>query len=414
MAQHTNNQFTLHIKSNDQQDHFPDNTRNQFEVDLIEDYKLNPNKSYFAYLNNISVNDDINGVKLVCERDSSQHVGIAYTQFYINHTAIIGPDFDNFKTRMLIAYGFEGYDFKDDNDGTWIKYEKFPQDPIVLRKTRSFTCNTDTFKAVLKIGFPFGPQQLDTHTLVTMKCVFPVPHIEVDHKDHGKKRASVYVDVDAIEKFLKKLRTSARLTRILNIATDNEGREVSIVLHRSINYVELTLPMSITRLLNIHAVETVNGVDEEKYLDPLILREKKVLSKDANEDVDASIEDVDDSVINNNIDRYTFYPNSCSLPTTTLQHFCVELNISENNTISTTARSILKLCPINEPSTSKTKYQYINALTKIPEYLAITKQHIRRLKFRITDINGELISFRHNEESQKDFPTIISLTIVSI
>jgi hypothetical protein len=408
MAQHTNNQFTLHIKSNDQQDHFPANTRNQFEVDLIEDYKLNPNKSYFAYLNNVSVNDDINGVKLVCERDSSEHVGIAYTQFDINHTTIIGPDFDQFKTRMLDAYGFEGYDFKDDNDGTWIKYEDFPIDRKGMRKTRSFTCNTDTFKAVLKIGFPFGPQQMNELTLITMKCVFPVPHIEVDRMENGKKRATAYVNVDAIEKFLKKIRIAARLTRVLAIETDKEGREVRMVLHHSIGYVELTLPTSIIKLLNIHAVETDEGVDEEKYLKSLILREqKKVLPEDADaEDVD------DDSVINSSI--YTFYPNSHPLPTTTLQHFCVELNICENNSISTTARSILKLCPINEPSSSKTKYQYINASIKIPEYLAITKQHIRRLKFRITDINGELISFRHSEERQKDFPTIISLTIVSI
>lgn len=406
------NHFTLFVKSDDQPERFPDNNRGEFEIDLCSRmYKLDPSKRYYITVNNIAVNHDIEDVEIVYQPPNPL-VKLALVWTEPNYS-----EYDSVTDRTLPIAEAEVLRRIELPENLLLK--GLPMEVLVLSMAVPLLKNQ--FKTIQR------KFQIDMYNWEE------VPYIDLvddDYKGH-KERYNVHIRTTTVG--------DVKLTLIL-YAARKEGNK-TFVEYRS----EMIAPYLSANSVTINGEKGVsvskqafysfvNAIFEKCFFGlsyPMhIKRSKDYLERYVSmtlgvqfEKFDLRVPDEIGKIINIPGNKLT---TNRSAPVLTLPdwsgqthnvhrkttcHFCVEVNDCENNTLSRTSRSIIKICSIENPSSSKTRYDYINKLSHVPEYTEISSNNIRRLKFKLTNIDGELLKFRHSEVQQKGFPTIISVTV---
>lgn len=431
---YSRNHMTIHVKSNDQLERFPKNTRGVFSVELNSKYKLDPLKKYTVCINSLSVNNDIDDVRIIYKEVKPM---VMTTIVWDDEDLCIPKDFDwqldlpsdaEFDRRVQLP---KHSHFHDKND---IYYHL----PLVDKKAYLDTLDPEIHMERAKERF-----DIDMHT---WENELPFNMLEEKYKTNKPYYLANYPDGKYYPKkncYYKQAKlpgTNTILTIVMYISGDSrypsrfvyyceidipnltltlvneeneEGHGVKLTLQSMYNFIRDVIGNShygrITPLSYIGDSTTY----QKGWTSMVLASGYELFTMDVPNEVRTIMDLTKPMTVKKGqvLNIWRWYEKVHYINTRLFQHFCIELKDCENNTLSTRARSVLKVCSLKTPSSSKTQFKYLHVESQVLEHVEITSDHIRQLSFSLTDIYGEPLKFRNIEEEQAAFPTIVSLTI---
>lgn len=425
---------TLHIKSDDQTELYPKNKREDFQIQLNHDYRLNISKKYFITLNHLSYNYDILNAKLIYEKEPIvqtlvmiriphySEVYDSYNPYQITQSEFVRrfsymPDVHwlrNVSVTQEARYNAMNALTKEDmfneikeqfniTNYKWSEIEEvyqlishrdtFPKDYFNFYRTKCKIHEMDVTLYIVAVNdssVTISTEESYYCSTALINCKFNAPDIEIDFSD-PVKRDNIKVTFENAKKFIEKIKRIAILpANIINLVEDRPSGEsdyhymFKMNKLRHIPYIRMTFPKEIYKLFHLNSTKMIADVGIEMF-------HKQEYKLPA------------------------FDQKKCRLSVKILEHLCVEVNSCEQNTLSNSHRSILCTLPIDYgriTASKLTRYNYVQPIIRNPVCLEITDRHIKHLRFKLTDIDGNTVRFRNPEDKQKQFPTILSITIV--